>query len=68
VGLAMSVGAAAGLAHLGVLEVLEADGLPPPATPPPPPRPRSCCTWSRTSPAPRACNGCRAPRSFRHRA
>jgi len=28
VGLAMSVGAAAGLAHLGVLEVLEGDGLP----------------------------------------
>ncbi|MEP7301882.1 MAG: cyclic nucleotide-binding and patatin-like phospholipase domain-containing protein [Caldimonas sp.] len=28
VGLAMSVGAAAGLAHLGVLEVLEDDGLP----------------------------------------
>jgi len=28
VGIAMSVGAAAGLAHLGVLEVLEEDGLP----------------------------------------
>ena len=28
VGVAMSVGAAAGLAHLGVLEVLESDGLP----------------------------------------
>jgi len=28
VGMAMSVGAAAGLAHLGVLEVLEGDGLP----------------------------------------
>jgi NTE family protein len=28
IGLAMSVGAAAGLAHLGVLEVLEADGIP----------------------------------------
>lgn len=84
VGVAMSVGAAAGLAHLGVLEVLESDGLPidflcgssmgvPWHWPLPDSaararRPRTSCAWSRTSRAPGACNGCHAPRSSPHRA